>query len=101
MASHRTASILGFGGLLLLLIAAPAHANSLSAAVLPSSRSVQVGATATVFATIINSFQPATGCRISLVTGIPATFAYQTTNPITNTVTGTPNTPADLAPGGS
>ena len=102
MTSRRqvfTGSFLGLPGLL-LLIAPPAYA-AVSAAVLPSSRSVQVGATATVFATMSNSLQSATGCGISLVTAIPATFTYQTTNPGTNTITGAPKTPVDLAPGAS
>src|SRR5262249_48371907 len=43
----------------------------------------------------------ATECRISPGTSVPATFAYQTTDPTTNEVIGTPNTPADIAPGGS
>jgi hypothetical protein len=86
---------------LIFLTASPAYA--LSAAVLPNSRSVQVGQTATVFATVINTtFTPVTGltgCRIALATAIPATFAFQTTNPSTNTVTGTPNTPVNLTRG--
>ncbi len=104
MPSRRwsTASTLWLASLL-LLTATPAYA--LSAAVLPNSRSVQVGATATVFATVINTtLSPATGltgCRIALASAIPATFAFQTTNPSTNTVTGTPNTPVNLARGAS
>ena len=68
-------------------------------AVLPSSRSVQVTTPATVFATIANpSGAIATGCSISPVTDIPADFLYQTTDPLTNAVTGAPNTPATIAP---
>jgi len=61
---------------------------------------VQVGTPATAFATIINA-GPGTGntCGISPLTSIPATFAYQTTNPATNQVTGTPNTPIDILAG--
>ena len=72
------------------------------AAVLPSSRSVRVGVTATAFATIINQ-GPSTArdCRIALVSNIPATFTFQTTNPATNAVTGTPNAPVDIPAGGS
>jgi aldose sugar dehydrogenase len=73
---------------------------SLVAAVLPSSRSVQVGTTATAFATIINAGSvTATACRISLLTSLPATFSYQTTNPATNQVIGVPNTPVNIAAG--
>src|SRR4029450_8819906 len=53
---------------------------ALVAAVLPSSRSVQVGTTATAFATIINAGSVmAIGCGLSLLTSLPVTFAYQTT----------------------
>jgi hypothetical protein len=74
----------------------------LAAAVLPSSRSVQVGTAATAFATIINAgTSTAIGVCISPITSIPAEFTFQTTNPQTNQVTGTPKTattiPAGLA----
>ena len=73
---------------------------SLVSSVLPTSRSVQIGDTATVFATVINTGPgTATGCSISPVTPVPATFLYQTTDPATNALTGTPNTPADIAEG--
>jgi virginiamycin B lyase len=76
--------------------------NALVAAMLPSSRSVQVGNTATAFATIINSGSSAvSGCAIVPVTSVPASFVYQTTNPATNALTGSPNTPASIAAGGS
>src|SRR5262245_17188284 len=74
--------------------------TSLVSAMLPSSRSVQVPAPATAFATIINAGPaPATGCGISLVPALAATFSYQTTDPATNQVTGTPNTPVNIASG--
>ena len=83
-----------------LLSAPPAWSQSLVAAVLPSSRSVQVGTPATAFAIIINSgTTTATSCSIAPVTSVPATFVYQTTNPATNAVTGTPNTPVNIAAG--
>ena len=64
-------------------------ATGLLSAVLPSSRSVQVGVAATAFATVINTTQAiAVGCSISPLTGIPASFVYQTTDPTTNQVTG-------------
>ena len=73
---------------------------TLMAAVLPGSRSVQVGATATAFATIINTdSNTANGCAISPITGIPATLSFQTTDPSTQQVTGTPNAPVDIPPG--
>jgi hypothetical protein len=63
---------------------------------------VQVGTPATAFATIINSGgDTATGRGIALVSAIPATLSYQTTNPATNTVTGVPDTPFDIPAGTS
>jgi hypothetical protein len=74
--------------------------GTIVAAVLPHSRSVQVGAAATAFATIINTGSAtATACGLSLFTSLPATFMYQTTNPSTNQVTGAPNTPVNIAAG--
>jgi hypothetical protein len=73
-------------------------ASPLVAAVLPSSRSVQVSNTATAFATIINSGSSAvSGCAIVPVTTVPASFVYQTTNPATNALTGSPNTRVSIA----
>jgi hypothetical protein len=69
------------------------------AAILPSSRSVQVGTPATAFATIVNAGQStATGCRLA-PPNLPATFTFQTTKPATNELTGTPNAPVDIAAG--
>jgi lysophospholipase L1-like esterase len=68
--------------------------------VLPGSGSAQVGTPVTAFATIINTGPgAATGCSISPVTSIAADFLYQTTDPATNALTGTPNTPVDIAEG--
>ena len=54
----------------------------LVAAILPASRSVQVGNTATVFATIINSGNSdGISCGIAPVTTLSASFSYQTTDP--------------------
>jgi hypothetical protein len=73
-----------------------------AAAVLPTSRSVQVGTPATAFATIINAGPgEATGCAISSLTSIPAALRFQTTDPATNAVTGSPNTPVDIPAGAS
>ena len=81
----------------------PALVNNspLVAAVLPTSRSVQVGHTATAFATIINSGGAAlSGCAIAPFP-VAASFTYQTTNPTTNALTGSPNTPTGIAAGAS
>ena len=81
-------------------ITTPPSGSPLVAAVLPSSRSVEVGNTATAFATIINSGSTtASGCAIVPVTSVPASFVYQTTNPATNALTGSPNTPVSIAAG--
>jgi hypothetical protein len=77
--------------------------SPLVAAVLPSSRSVQVNKIATAFATVLNSSNstPALGVTISPTIAIPGSFAFQTTNPATNVPTGSPNTPVDIPPGGA
>jgi YVTN family beta-propeller protein len=73
--------------------------NPLVAAVLPLSRSVEAGATPTAFATIINpNSTTATSCSISPYP-LPVNFLYQTTDPTTNALTGTANTPVDIAAG--
>jgi len=68
----------------------------LFAAVLPDSRSVQIGDAATIFASVINSGTDALeNCRIALAASAPAglNLNYQTTDPATNSLTGAPNTP--------
>jgi hypothetical protein len=75
---------------------------ALVAAVLPLSRSVEVGATATAFATLIDAGPGnASTCSIAPATSIPASFLFQTTDPTTNALTGTANTPVNIAAGGS
>ena len=82
--------------------AAPAIEFGLAAAVLPGSRSAIVGSPVTVYATLANaSALESPACSIALATPIPASFAYQTTDAATNTPTGTPNTPVDIAAGGA
>lgn len=68
---------------------------ALVAAVLPLSRSVEIGGVpATAFATIIN---PGPGgasvCSIAPTSTIPASFAFQTTDPRTNALSGTSTHP--------
>jgi hypothetical protein len=73
----------------------------LAAAVLPTSRSVQVGDSATAFATVINTLDTvASSCGIAPIPSLPASFSYQTTDPATNALVGTPNTPVDIVPRG-
>ena len=82
-------------------LAPAAGATPLVASVLPSSRSIRAGATATVFATMINGGSTAaSGCAVAPVTTVPAGFTYQTTDPATNALIGSPNTPVSIAAGG-
>lgn len=70
---------------------------TLAAAVLPGSRSVQVGQVATAFATILNTGPaPGLACRIAPPPGFPATFAFQTTDPTTNQPSGQPDVAVDI-----
>ncbi|MGH7390338.1 MAG: galactose oxidase-like domain-containing protein [Candidatus Rokuibacteriota bacterium] len=83
-------------------VAESAEPATLVSAVLPSSRSVQAGTTATAFATIINAGTAvARVCSIGLPSGVPATFAFQSTDPQTNALTGSHDTPVDIPPGAS
>ena len=69
------------------------------AAVLPDSRSVQLGNPATIFASVLNAAPTALAdCRIALPVTAPSglSLSYQTTDPATNALTGTPNTPATI-----
>lgn len=70
------------------------------AALLPSSRSVQVGTPATAFATIINAGQGfAAGCSLAVLTNVPGVFQYWLTDPATNQVTGFSGTPGNIPVG--
>ena len=51
--------------------------EGLLASVLPTGRSVQVGQTATVYASMLHSPGPALDCSVEPLTDIPATFAFQ------------------------
>jgi Beta-propeller repeat len=75
--------------------------GGLVASDLPISRAIVTGGTATVFATMINTGPDlARGCSITPVSLLPITSLYQTTNPATNQLTGNPNVPVDIPPGG-
>ena len=74
------------------------------AAVLPGSRSGVIGTPATVFATMLNAGSTALGgCRIALPVTAPAGLSldYQTTDPTTNALTGSPGTPATIQANGA
>ena len=92
-----TAAVLFVAGLV-----APAAGQSLVAAVLPASRSVQVGVSPTVFATVINGgTATATNCTIGLITSIPGGgFSYFATDPQTNAIVSAANPVVAIAPGG-
>jgi hypothetical protein len=81
---------------------APVFGVPMVASILPSSRSVQVGTTATAYVTIINAgTAEAVEVGISPKTPIAANFAYQSTDCGTNIlIPGTTNVPVDIAPGG-
>ena len=99
-ALKKVARAAGVVSILFLLFATPGWGQTLAASVLPASRSVQVGTTATAFATIVNAGPgTAIACRIAPPPGLPITFVFQTTNPTTNQVTGTPNTPVNIPAG--
>src|SRR5262245_22158528 len=99
---HRVLLAVTFLALIAALHAGAASAQSLVASTLPTSRSVQVGNTATAFATIINTDRNnvALNVSIALQTNIPASFTYQTTDPQTNALTGSPNTPVNIPTNG-
>jgi sugar lactone lactonase YvrE len=73
----------------------------LVASILPGSRSVETSVTATVFATMINATAaPLDVCGVELPVTAKGTMTFQTTNPATNGLTGTPNQPVTLAANG-
>jgi len=77
-------------------------ATSLVSAVLPSSRSVQVSATATVFATVLDAGpSDACGATIRLASPIFSSFTSNQTDCATNAVIGADNAAVDIAAGSS
>ena len=86
----------GISGAVQEILAAP---PAILASVLPGARSVQLGTPATIFATMINTAPTARDtCSIALPSSAPAGLIlnYQTTDPASNTPTGTPNTPVAI-----
>ena len=74
----------------------------LLASVLPSSRSVQVGAKATAFATILNTGPvAASGCGLGLQTALAAQFSYRATDAVTHAFSHPPNVPVAIPAGGA
>jgi hypothetical protein len=61
---------------------------------------VQIGATATLFGTLINAGPgTVTYCTVAPATSMAAGFFFQTTDPATNGLIGTVNTPVDIPEG--
>ena len=90
--------------LALLFLAAPATAHAqLVAAVLPTARSVKIEQQPiTAFATVINTGTlPFVQCTVTPDSFLQVDLTYQTTDPRTNALTGTPNTPFDIPAGGA
>ena len=84
------------------VIGTPSIAGALVAAVLPGSRSVGQGQSASVFATIVNGGEvELKGCRVLPLGPFAGQLNYQTTSAATNKLVGEPNTPVSLAPGGA
>lgn len=89
------------GAGLLALLPAEAGAQQLLAAVLPQSRSVQVGQPATAFAIVLNrTANSLTNCGIALGSSIPSTFSFFQTSPA-NAITGARNAKATIPANGS
>lgn len=69
--------------------------------VLPTSRSISVGHTATIFNTIVNAGSvTATNVTVALNPAPAGTFVYQETNCATNAVIGSPNPSLSIPAGG-
>ena len=80
----------------------PNPSVSLVAALLPSSRSVQVATPATVFVTVLNAgtvVAPQVG--IALGTALPATLSFQALDPTGSVFTSGLNVPVDIPPSGA
>lgn len=76
--------------------------TSLLSAILPYARSVQLGQTATAFLSVLNNGDvTAHNCSIAAPPdeNFPGALVYQTTDPATNALTGSPNTPVSIPAG--
>jgi hypothetical protein len=92
------------GGMMAIVRVLPAASSptQVLSAVLPESRSVQVGTPATAFATIANAGTgTASACAIAPQIRVPASFDFQTTDRLTNVPIGVLNTPVDIGAGQS
>ncbi len=78
-------------------------APSVRSAILPLARAVRNGEVATAFLSVINpasAGNTARQCRLVLHGAAPGVFSYQTTDPATNALTGSADTPVDIPAGG-
>ena len=96
-----SAPILAILTVVLSSITARVYAEpALAAAVLSNSRSVEVGQPATLLATLLNAgTMPAEQCSIGLASALSGSLSYQTTDPLTNAPTGTPDQAVDVGAG--
>lgn len=78
----------------------PRAQGELFGATLPSSRAVQVGSTATVFATIINSGPGAMACGVLIEGAQPGNFSFRATNVLTGEPIASLNTPVSIPANG-
>ena len=75
---------------------------TLFSAVLPGSRSVEVDATATAFATLINAGSvDAVACELNIPDDLAADFFFEASDAATNAASGDRNVPIDIAAGTS
>jgi hypothetical protein len=91
------------GNDLIRSLSATVPAPSLVAAVLPGARSVVDTGAATIFATMVNATGAAlNNCQVELPTAASRQLLldYQTTDPSTNALTGTADTPVSIAANG-
>ena len=92
------------GTWLMGLVDAPTEAQHFpnASSILPVARSIQVGQRANVFAMITNPYGVTDALQCNIVLNnddiLPVNFLYQTTDPVTNMLTGTVNTPVDIPP---
>ena len=78
----------------------PSPPSTLLSALLPMSRSVEVGTTGTAFASIINTgSEDARGCTINPMDLDLGNYSFQATDPINNQPIGVVNEPVDISAG--
>jgi sugar lactone lactonase YvrE len=88
------------GSLFQIAVPPPPEPAPLLASILPDARAVEVGASATVFATIFNTgATDLEQCGVSLPATAPSALSvsFQTTDPTTNRLVGTANQPTSIA----